>query len=209
MDIDFDRIGGADIYAWMSNLIAPRPIAWVSSSSGSGVANLAPYSYFNAVGTRPPTLMFCPANHSDGREKDTLVNVRRSGQFVVNLVTPEVASAMNATAADVDAEVSEFELAGIDRVHSSTVDVPRVADAVAAFECGLHSVVTLAAGPGGANLVIGRIRSVYVADDFVDDVDGRPLPNAESLHNRFHPIGRMGGPNYARTADQFEIDRPS
>ncbi|MEM9586337.1 MAG: flavin reductase family protein, partial [Planctomycetota bacterium] len=98
MHIDPSQTSVSALYHWMVGLITPRPIAWVSTRSQEGHRNLAPYSFFNGVGAKPPTLMFCPANRDDGTPKDTLENIRQTGQFVINVVTESVLQAMNLTA---------------------------------------------------------------------------------------------------------------
>lgn len=188
------------LYGHMTRLIMPRPIAWVSTRSVDGVDNLAPYSYFNAVGTDPPTLMFCPANKADGTKKDTLVNIERTGQFVVNLVSASLVGGMNQSSAEYDADVSEFEASGMTRRDSLHVRVPRVAQALASIECQLHSVVLLGHGPGGANLVIGRIVAIHVEDRCLGS-DGQIDPEKLDL------VGRMGGTAYVHTRDRFEMPR--
>jgi flavin reductase (DIM6/NTAB) family NADH-FMN oxidoreductase RutF len=185
----------------MVRLITPRPIAWVSTLSADGIANLAPFSFFNGVGANPPTIMFCPANKRDGTPKDTLANIQQSGQFVVNLVTESVAQAMNLTAAEWEPDIDEFEMARIGRTESKYVSPPRVADSAAAFECQLHQAIQLGTGPGGANLIIGRIVSMHVADALFDD-DG----TFDAA--RLDTIGRMGGDDYVRTGDRFSVPRP-
>lgn len=189
------------LYGWMTRLITPRPIAWVSTRSLEGVDNLAPYSYFNAVGTHPPTLMFCPANRPDGSKKDSLVNIESSGQFVVNLVTADLAAPMNQTSADYRPSESEFDATGLTRVEGVKVRAARVAEAWAAFECSLHTVMILGTGPGGANLVVGRIEAIHVDDRCLG-------PDGQFDAERFDTIGRMGGPSYAHTRDRFELQRP-
>ena len=99
MQFDPESLSIRDLYGWMVQLITPRPIAWVSTLSSTGIANLAPYSFFNGVGANPPTLVFCPSNNRFGEAKDTLANIRHTGEFVVNVVTEEWATQMNATAA--------------------------------------------------------------------------------------------------------------
>ncbi|QDT05287.1 Flavin reductase like domain protein [Rubripirellula lacrimiformis] len=202
MQLDVNDLAVRDLYQWMTRLITPRPIAWVSTVSIDGVANLAPFSFFNGVGANPPTLMFCPANRRDGSPKDTLANIRRTGHFVVNLVTESLTASMNQTAAELDPDDDEFVIADVEKMESTWVASPRVADAAAALECELHSVVTLGTGPGGANLVIGRILGIHVDDRVVAD-DGFPDPAL------LDTIGRMGGNGYVRTTDRFEVKRPA
>ena len=198
MQLDPSELSIRDMYAWMVRLITPRPIAWVSTLSVDGVANLAPFSFFNGVGANPPTIVFCPANRRDGTPKDTLANICRSGQFVVNIVTEEVAQSMNVTSADWDPDVDEFEMANIEKIDSVRVAPPRVAACRAAMECELHETIQLGTGPGGANMVIGRIVQVHLAENLFAD-DG----NFDAT--RLRAIGRMGGEEYVRTDDRFSL----
>ena len=126
LQLDPQELSVRELYSWMVQLITPRPIAWVSSHSKDGVANLAPYSFFNGVGANPPLIMFCPANNRLGEAKDTLQNVRQNGEFVVNMVTEAMAEQMNQTAAEYGPELDEFVAAGVSKADSIKVQVPRV-----------------------------------------------------------------------------------
>lgn len=201
MQLNPAELSTRDLYSWMVRLITPRPIAWVSTVSADGVANLAPFSFFNGVGAKPPTIVFCPANKRDGTPKDTLANIQQNDQFVVNLVTESVAEAMNLTSADVLPDVDEFEMAAIEKLQSTSVSPPRVAASAAAFECELYQAIALGTGPGGANLVIGRILTMHVDDKLLDQQG-----NLDAA--RLNTIGRMGGDEYVRTSDRFTLSRP-
>lgn len=201
MQIDPADLSTRDLYTWMVRLITPRPIAWVSTLSVQGVANLAPFSFFSGLGANPPTVLFCPANNRSGQPKDTLTNVLGTGQFVVNLVTESDAEAMNLTASELDADVDEFDFASIGKQPSQVVAPPRVATASAAMECQLHEAISLGTGPGGANLVIGRIVWIHLADRLFDS-------EGEFDARRLDTIGRMGGEDYVRTSDRFAMPRP-
>ncbi|MEM9367678.1 MAG: flavin reductase family protein [Planctomycetota bacterium] len=195
MHIQPDSLSTRRLYEAMVALITPRPIAWISTRSRDGVDNVAPYSFFNGVGANPPTVMFCPALRGDGSRKHTHENALASGEFVVNLVTEPVFDAMKQSA--LETEDDEFEMAGLEKADSQVVNAPRVATAVAAMECRLHTALQLGTGPGGANLVIGTIVSIYASQDILDD-DGRIDPE------RVRTVGRMGGPRYCRTLDRME-----
>ena len=187
-----------DIYQLLVQLVVPRPIAWVSTVSDAGVTNLAPFSFFNAVGANPPTLMFCPVNKRDGSFKDSLANVIDNGEFVVNVVSYDLGDTMFQTAAEFDKEISEFEAVGIESVPSVCVQPPRVAKSLAQFECRRNRVIHLAEGKAGANIVIGDIVQIHVSDTVIEEptkIDPEKLD----------AIGRMGGASYARTADRFEL----
>jgi flavin reductase (DIM6/NTAB) family NADH-FMN oxidoreductase RutF len=202
VEIEPSALSALELYQHMTRLIAPRPIAWVSTQSVDGRTNLAPFSYFTAVGSNPPTLAFCPANRADGTAKDTLANVEQTGEFVVNVVSFDLANEMNQSSADYDTHESEFEACGIQAMPSLRVRPPRVAEAKAHLECRLHSVVKLGTGPGGANLVIGRIVAMYIDDQILDET-GHADPTLLDL------VSRMGGSTYARATDRFDLDRPN
>jgi flavin reductase (DIM6/NTAB) family NADH-FMN oxidoreductase RutF len=201
MRIDFSGLQPRDAYAWMSGTIFPRPIAWVSSISGGGKTNLAPFSYFQAIASNPPTLMFVPANNRGGAKKDTLRNIEQVPEFVVNLVPYALTEAMNNTASVLPYGESEFEAFGIDSLPSEQVRPPRVAASPVAFECALHSIVPIGGGAGGTHVVFGRILLAHVSDAVLG-ADGKPDPANLDL------IGRMGGDWYARTTDRFQCSRP-
>lgn len=201
MQYDTAGMKTRDIYRIMVNLIAPRPIAWVSTQSDTGQSNLAPFSFFNGVGSNPPCLMFAPANRADGSKKDTLRNIESNGEFVVNLVSYSQAKAMNQTAAEYASDISEFEKCHIAAEQSSHVKPLRVADSVASFECDLIQAIELGSGPGGANLVVGRIIAIHVKDEVID-------AEGHLQSEQFDLIGRLGGTEYTRVADRFSLERP-
>lgn len=192
MEFDLAKLSVQETYLRMVQLITPRPIAWVSTLSIDGVPNLAPYSFFSGIGANPPTVCFAPANKGNGQPKDTLENVRRTGQFVVNIVTESVSLAMHQSADDLAADVDEFEFIGIEKAASVKVKPPRVKDAVAAMECTLHSAIGLGTGPGGANLVIGNVVYIHVDDDLVDE-------------KVIHTIGRVGRREYTEVKETFRL----
>lgn len=200
MKFDPTEMGIRDVYTLMVQLITPRPIAWVSSISEAGVTNLAPYSFFNGVGANPPSVLFCPVNRRDGSQKDSLINVLETSEFVVNVVSSNHAELMNQTSADFDSEISEFDHLDIATNDSIKVKPPRVAASLAQFECKLLQHIELAKGPGGANVVIGEIVMLHVDDSIIND--GTVLPAD------IDTVGRLGGKSYAKTTDRFELDRP-
>jgi flavin reductase (DIM6/NTAB) family NADH-FMN oxidoreductase RutF len=201
MIVDFSTLPARDVYGWMTATIMPRPIAWVSTISREGRTNLAPFSFFQGITSNPPTLMFVPVNTRSGEKKDTLKNIEQTREFVVSLVSYELAEKMNATAALLPYGDSEFEAFGIDAAPSSRVRPPRVAAAPASFECTLHSVVRIGDGPLAGNVVFGRIHIVHVNDEVIGP-DGRPDPSRLDL------VGRMSGELYTRTTERFSLTRP-
>ncbi|OYP37998.1 flavin reductase family protein [Rhodopirellula sp. MGV] len=192
MQFDVDQLSVQETYLRMVQVISPRPIAWVSTRSGDGVPNLAPFSFFTGIGANPPTLCFAPANNPDGSAKDTLENIRQTGQFAVNIVTESTAQAMHQSADPVAPEVNEFELVGVSQLPCVKIDVPRVEQAVATMECTLHSVVGLGTGPGGANLVIGNVVHFHIDDALVDE-------------KVLSTIGRVGRRHYCKVDETFEL----
>lgn len=201
MRLDFTALPAREVYDWMVRTILPRPIAWVSTLSPAGQTNLAPFSFFQGVTSNPPTLMFVPVNLRDGRKKDTVRNIEAIGEFVVNLVPFHLAEQMNATAALLPYEESEFEKFGIAAAPSERVRPPRVADAPVSFECSLDRIVLIGEGPLAANVIFGRILLVHVKDAALN-ADGKADPGKLDL------VGRMGGETYTRTTERFDLRRP-
>ncbi len=186
------------VYSLMIRAITPRPIAWVSTVSAGGIPNLAPFSYFNGVCSDPAALMFSPVNHADGARKDTVRNIESNGQFVVNMVPHSLATEMLKTAGRFDHEVSEFDTAEIETEPAEKIAPPSVKISPIKFECELIQIVEIGSGPLAANLVIGKILLIDVADDILGD-DGKIDPEKADL------IARMGGRAYATTRDRFDI----
>lgn len=201
MELDPESLGARDMYEWMITTILPRPIAWVSTVFADGVTNLAPFSFFQGVCARPPTLLFCPANDRHGRPKDTLRNVENTGEFVVNLVPFALVEAMNATAATLPYGESEFERFGVAAMPSLKIRPPRVAAAPVAFECRLDRIIHVGDGPIAGHVVLGRIVHFHVADGVLAD-DGKPDPGKLDL------VGRAGRNDYVRLGELFRLERP-
>jgi flavin reductase (DIM6/NTAB) family NADH-FMN oxidoreductase RutF len=202
MLLDFTKLPTRVVYGWMTSVIAPRPIAWVSTISADGRTNLAPFSFFQGVTSNPPTLMFVPVNNRDGQPKDTVRNLRQVPEFVVNVVPYALAEPMNASAATLPYGESEFEKFNIATTPSTKVRPPRVAAAPVAFECALHQIVDIGEGPLAAHVVFGRIHLVHVSDAVLGP-DGRIDPAKLDL------IGRMSGDWYCRTTERFTLKRPA
>ena len=187
-------------YQLASGLVVPRPIGWIGSVGDSGVFNLAPFSFFNVVGANPPCVVVSPLTR-DGHPKDTLANIRQSGEFTHNVVTREVIEAVNATSATLDHDVDEFAHAGLTAVPSETIAAPRVGEAKASFECVLVDIIAVGNGPMSGNLIIGEIKVFHVDDELLDGtrIDQRKL----------NAVGRMAGMDYTTTSDVFSIERPA
>jgi len=201
MDIDPSLVRPSVFYQHMIHSLVPRPIAWVSTVSESGGTNVAPFSYFTGVGSRPPTLLFCPANNRHGEPKDTLRNIQQTGEFVVNIVSFDAAEKMNASAAELPPEESEFVAFDLQTMPGVKVKAPRVAESAVHFECTTRQILSLGDGPGGANIVIGNVVHLHI-DDAV--IGTRELVDPDLLD----AVGRMGGVEYCRTSERFELKRP-
>ncbi|KLU08805.1 MULTISPECIES: flavin reductase family protein [unclassified Kocuria] len=173
-DIPADRHGS--FARAVKSLVVPRPIAWISSRSAAGVDNLAPHSFFTVASSTPTIVQFVSVG-----EKDSLRNIRQTGEFVVNFASAELFEQINATGTDYPPEVSEFDAVGLTREPSLTVGVPRVAESPAAIECRLHAEPMPI---GDCFLVFGAVTHVAVDETALD---GRgPLVQA------LQPIARLG-----------------
>lgn len=190
------------LYKLLIGSVVPRPIGWVSSISEQGQVNLAPFSFFNAVCANPPTLLFCPMIRStDGGHKDTLRNVRARGEFVINIVSEDLAQAMNITATEFPSGVNEFEAAGVTPAPAAAVAPPRVAESRVHFECRVERILEFGDQPGSGSVVIGRILHVHVDESVLLDGDKIDLLALK-------PIGRLAGSAYTRVTDLFDLMRP-
>jgi flavin reductase (DIM6/NTAB) family NADH-FMN oxidoreductase RutF len=187
-----------DCYKLITGLAVPRPIGWIGTLSGEGVPNLAPYSFFNAISGDPPMVVF---SAGAGVRKDSAANARETGEFTVNVVTEEVAEAMNATSATVEAEVDEFVHAGLTAVPGLVVAAPRVAEAKAQMECTVTDVLKVGRPEGGNWLVVGEVVAFHVAGDLLD---GTRVDQA-----RLKAVGRHAGNWYSHATDLFEMVRPA
>lgn len=202
MEINPDTLPWRSVYKIMIGSIVPRPIGWISTIDRQGQPNLAPFSFFNAVCANPPHVMFAPMTRGiDGQSKDTLRNIRETGQFVVNMVTESLAEAMNLTSAELPADVDEFSFAGLKALPSTVVQPPRVAASPIHYECQLAHIVEVGQAPGSASVVIGRVVHLHVAEELLIGDDKIDLA-------RLKPIGRLAGNSYCRVTDQFELIRP-
>jgi len=197
MQIDPTLHSYADNYKVLTSVVVPRPIAWVTSLSPTGVINLAPFSFFNAVSGDPIYVVVSVGLRDDGAVKDTARNIESRGEFVVNLVTEELLRAMNISAADFPPDQSELAAADLHGAASTRIGVPRLAEAQVSLECRLFKSQVL----GTNTLFIGEVVMFHVADRLM----------GPRMHiNGFSPVGRLGAPSvYCRTTDRFELPRIS
>ena len=200
---DFNSIKPKDVYGWMVNLIAPRPIAFVSTLNIDGGLNLAPFSFFTGVSSSPPCLVFAVTKKSDGSKKDTLVNIERTGEFVVQTIHEAIASEANETSIELPYGQSEITSTGLNTIPSQWIKTPRIAEALAHMECKLEKLVDIGAGGmGSSTLVIGRILGCHVSHSIL-------LPDQNSIdYKKFNLVSRLGGPYWQKGGEPYFLPRP-
>ncbi|NNN28604.1 flavin reductase family protein [Pseudomonas nitroreducens] len=201
MQLDFTQLPKAEAYRWLASTVTPRPIAWVSTLSKEGQSNLAPFSFFQVISDSPPTLLVNTSVRDDGSVKDTLRNVRETGELVIHLVSAAQAEAMNATAAWLPHGVSEIEHASIATVPSERVAPPRVVGAPVVFECQLAEIMPYPAENPSSMLIFARVLLAHIDDAVMQDE--RHIDPA-----RLDLVGRLGGTQYSYTRDTFSMIRP-
>lgn len=182
-------------------IVAPRPIAWISTRDGAGVANLAPYSFFNAIADDPPQVMFASTGTKADQEdsKDTVSNIRATGEFCINLVASNLRDAMNASSAPASKNVDEFELANLTQSDCETISCPRVLEAPASLECRLQQIITLD-GPNN-RLIIGSVTGIHIQDQHLKD----GVLDVTS----YQPLARLGYLDYSAVETVFSLKRPT
>lgn len=200
MQFDPNNLEQKSIYKLLTGIIIPRPIGWISTISEDGITNLAPFSYFNAVGDDPPHVMFAAGNGQNSN-KDTLNNVLATKQFVVNMVTEDLVEQMNSTAQGIPSHESEFDLVNLTPIPSLKIKPPRVKESPISMECELVHHYTLEDNKfGGSTILVGRIVMFHIdenvlLDDFKIDL------------NTYKPVARLAGSNYSKLGELFSVKR--
>jgi flavin reductase (DIM6/NTAB) family NADH-FMN oxidoreductase RutF len=198
MELDFNQLSPVERYKFLTAVVVPRPIAWVTTLDESGRVNAAPFSFFNAMGTQPAIVALGIGSRGKGVLKDTLANVEKTGEFVVNMVAYSAREEMNRTAADFPPETSEVGAVGLETVASNIVKPPRLVLAPVSMECRNSTIVEV----GRNRLLIGEVLHAHIDDEYFDPE--KFYVAAEKLDL----IGRMHGRGwYARTTDLFELPR--
>ncbi|MEW9671726.1 flavin reductase family protein [Ammoniphilus sp. 3BR4] len=201
MNIEPSTLAWKDAYKLLIGSVLPRPIAFVSTVSKTGQANLAPFSFFTGICVDPFLVCFAPMRKgTDGNKKDTLTNVEETKEFVINIVGEKIASQMNDCAVEYPPETDEFEQVQLTKAPSQIVLPPRVAESDVQLECVLREVLHFGDQPGAGSLVIGQVVMVHVRDELYNDgkIDTELL----------QPIGRLAGQSYTRAAaDTFVLER--
>ena len=196
-----ENLSVKDNYKLIIGSILPRPIALVSTLSEDGIPNLAPFSFFTGITSKPPTVGFAPAlKGKEGEKKDTLANVESSGEFVVNVVSEDITDQMIKTASDFPPDVDEFGVAGLTPIESVKIKTPRVKESPINLECKLHKVVYIGDGSAGSGaFVIGEIVAYHIDDSIYSDgkIDTALLK----------PVGRLAGQEYTTLGHLFSMER--
>jgi flavin reductase (DIM6/NTAB) family NADH-FMN oxidoreductase RutF len=199
MYFDVAALEGGLCYKLMTSLVVPRPIAWLVTNNGAGGQNAAPFSFFNCFSGNPPVLCIGIGRPAD-RRKDSLANIERDREFVVNMVSEELAERMNVTATDFPPDWDELSVAGLETIPSEKVSVPRIAASPAAFECRLREVIPVGHGSGNV-IVLADVVAIHALDE--------AITNVERCHvdgSKLGIIGRMQSPGrYARLHDTFDM----
>ena len=197
------KLAGLDYrgtYKLLVGIIAPRPIAWVSTVDEQGILNLAPFSAFCIVSMKPAMLGFSVGTGRGGQLKDTLRNIEANKEFVVNIVVESLAEPMNATSALFPADVDEFKEAGMTPVKADLVRAPMVAESPINLECRLNRILKFGEAPRINSFIIGEVILAHVRDEVYAD--------GEVQMSKLQVIARLGGDLYCRTRDIFEMKRP-
>ena len=203
MKIDLNDENAREMHHILMSIIAPRPIAWVSTISTDGIYNLAPFSAFCVMSVNPAVVGFNSAAFRDGRKKDTFINIESTGEYVINMVDESLAEAMNITSASFPPETDEYQEAGLTPVKADLVKAPMVGESPFSLECRLRQILKFGEEPMTNNFIIGDVLLIHVKDEYYinDEI------NASALKL----IGRLGGrgiDRYCRTTDSFEMQRP-
>lgn len=204
MVIDFEQLSGIDGYRWLTRLVIPRPIGWVSTISADGKTNIAPFSWFQTVGSRPPMLMVAVGKRKNASgalvAKDTARNAEATRECVIHLPERAQIEACVKTSADLPPEQSEFDFAGLTAVPASKVGPPRVEGCRVAFECAVEELIEREGWR--TSLIIARILCAHVDPSLIADDGGLKVDD-------WRPIARLGGSQYAELGERFELERPS
>ncbi|HLE96757.1 MAG TPA: flavin reductase family protein, partial [Candidatus Thermoplasmatota archaeon] len=194
MLVEPDGLDAKALYRLMISIVVPRPIAWTSTISADGVLNAAPFSYFQALSSKPPTVMISVGRRRGGAAKDTRSNIEATREFVVNLVSEGSGVRMVRTSVDYPPEVSEFAEAGLTPVPSTKVRPPRIGESAVSLECRLDRVLDV----GTSGVCIGEVLAIHIRDDVLA-ADGTVDPW------KLRPLARLGGTSYAPLREIVEI----
>lgn len=194
MELVLSELTVEERYKFLSALVIPRPVAFATTRDEAGVHNAAPFSFFNLFSEAPAIVVLGFSSRPDGRKKDTLVNIRKSGEFVVNMVDKRIIEAMHIASADMPYGESEIDFAGVTLTPSRFVGVQRIAEAPVNLECRVHQIIDLSER---RVLVLGEVLCVHVLDEIIDPKTRRVIPE------RYSPIARLYGDHYAWLGERY------
>lgn len=202
ISINTSEIPFQDRYKLLIGSIVPRPIGFISTINLEGMYNLAPFSFFNGVCSEPMTVLFCPViRGSDGQEKDTLKNIKSTKEFVVNIVSEEFAEKMNQCSAEYPPNIDEFKESGLTPEPSKIVKPPCLKESKVNMECKLTKLVEIGNKPGSGTIVIGEVVYFHASEEVYHD--------GKIILSKLKPVGRLGGTEYCRVTDNFNLPRPT
>ncbi|MDG4811979.1 flavin reductase family protein [Hydrogenovibrio sp. 3SP14C1] len=201
MQYNTSKLDIAQLYPLLVGGIIPRPIAWVSTQSSQGIDNLAPYSFFSVASCTPPVLTMTQINAQPESDKDTLRNLKETQECVINIVSTDLAEAMNASCTNYAQNVSEFETLKIAACDSHSVTAKGVAQAKVRYECRLKDVIALSDQPGGGKLMLLDVLHIYVDDTLIQE--------GTIQSDKLNAVGKLGGNEYTNASADFELARPA
>ena len=187
-------------YRLLNGGVTPRPIAWISTCSSDGVDNLAPYSFFTVASCNPPVLLYTQVTQRSGVDKDTLQNLKETGECVVNIANADLLAQLNMTSASLDKDESEFDFADIESCNSHSVSPKSVSESPIRYECTLREIVSIGDLPAGGTVILLDVKSVYVRDDL--------FSGGEINQTLVDTIGKMGGDHFCYTLEKVALSRP-
>lgn len=200
MYLDTSKLTPQENYLHLAGGIIPRPIAWISTVSQTGITNLAPYSFFTVASCNPPVLLYTQVTPRNGKNKDTLANILETESCVVNIVSASLLEKMNATSEGFPPEISEFSANGIESCVSQFVAAPGVAASKIRYECSLREIIHVSSEPSGGSVVLLNVLGIYIDNDL--------LVESKISHDFLDAIGKLDGDWYTYTRENTALARP-
>lgn len=198
---DTQKMTTQELYRLLVGGVTPRPIAWISTLSETGVANIAPYSFFTVASVNPPVLCYTQVNPQSGQDKDTLNNLLATKECVVHIVDQAHLEKMNLTCAALLPSQSEFEFANLAHEESHTVAPWSVIDAPVRYECTLRDIVRINELPGGGTMVLLDVKHIHVRESLLKD--------GSIEQQQLDSVGKMGGDFYSTSVNLIKLSRPT
>lgn len=199
MKIDPSTLDFRKSHELLLEVTVPRPIAFVSTVGADGVFNVAPFSLFTVLSAKPPMICLGIGRKRDGQKKDTLKNIEFSRDFVVNIVNEALAEAMNQSSAEYPSDVDEFKEVGLTPVKSDLAKAPMVGESPISMECRVVQIIEFGDASRYTSIVIGEVIQIHINDDIL--IDGKIQAS------KLRAVGRLGGEQFCRTTDIFEMKR--